>query len=101
MTDINHRAATRDHHEGTLMTTSSSSDSTTAAPARGNLDDRDYQQLRERVAARFAAAAAAGPLFTTDVDLWPDLPRCDRRAVAPVPQLRDVSASSRGSPIPS
>jgi hypothetical protein len=41
-----------------------------AAPVRGNLDDLDYRQFRARVAGRLAGAAAL-PLFTTDVDLWP------------------------------
>lgn len=42
-----------------------------SAPARGNLDDANYAAFRERVARRFAEHAKAGPLFTTDVDLWP------------------------------
>jgi len=42
-----------------------------SAHQRGNLDDADYQRFRLRVAARFDGHALGGPLFTTDVDLWP------------------------------
>jgi hypothetical protein len=52
--------------QGDHVVTSTSS---ITASAGGNLDDIDYRRFRERVASRFGKAT--GPLFTTDVDLWP------------------------------
>lgn len=36
----------------------------------GNVHDYTYQYFRERLAARFTSSAA-GPLFTTNADIWP------------------------------